>query len=150
MTTKTNKTSTYTARRYTPADAGLWNDFVTTAKNATFLFHRDFMDYHSDRFTDFSVLIYKDVVLYAVLPANVKENKVVSHQGLTYGSFVLQDSAKLLYALEAFKEMLRFLSSEKLQKLEIRVIPTFYNVMPSDELAYFMFKANATLLKRDV
>lgn len=150
MTTKTNKASTYTARRYTAADAGLWNDFIDTAKNATFLFHRDFMDYHSDRFTDFSVLIFKDDDLYAVLPANVKEQKVISHQGLTYGSFVLQDSAKLLYALEAFKEMLRFLASEKLQTLEIRVIPTFYNVMPSDELDYFLFKANAKLLKRDV
>ncbi len=150
MSTPTKKTSNYTARRYTKADAALWNDFVRTAKNATFLFDRDFMDYHSDRFTDFSVLIFKDDTLYAVLPANVKEGKLISHQGLTYGSFVLQDSAKLLYALEAFKEMLRFLASEMIIILEIRVIPTFYNVMPSDELAYFLFKANATLLKRDV
>jgi len=147
---KIKNTSNYTARRYTDADAELWNDFVSQAKNATFLFHRDFMDYHSDRFTDFSVLVFKDETLYALLPANVKDNKVISHQGLTYGSFVLQDSAKLLYALEAFKAMLGFLASEMIQKLEIRVIPTFYNVMPSDELAYFLFKANATLVKRDV
>jgi hypothetical protein len=150
LATPTKKTSTYTARRYTAEDAELWNEFVASAKNATFLFHRDFMDYHSDRFTDFSVLVFKDDALYALLPANVKAEKVISHQGLTYGSFVLQDSAKLLYALEAFKEMLRFLSSEMIQKIEIREIPTFYNVMPSDELGYFLFKANATLLKRDV
>lgn len=149
MAAKIKNTSHYSARRYTAKDAALWNDFVTTAKNATFLFHRDFMDYHSDRFTDSSVLIFKDDELYAVLPANERDGKVISHQGLTYGSFVLQDSAKLLYALEAFKAMLRFLASEKIQKLEIRVIPTFYNVMPSDELAYFLFKTNATLLKRD-
>lgn len=149
-TTSVKKSSTYTARRYKAEDAGLWNDFVTAAKNATFLFHRDFMEYHSDRFTDFSVLIFKDETLYAVLPANVKDDTIISHQGLTYGSFVLQDSAKLLYALEAFKELLRFLSSEMIQKLEIRVIPTFYNVMPSDELDYFLFKTNATLVKRDV
>lgn len=119
-------------------------------KNATFLFQRDFMDYHSDRFEDFSLLIYKDDELYAVLPANVRKKKVVSHQGLTYGSFVLQDSSKLLYAFEAFKEMLSFLASEGIEELEIRVIPTFYNRMPADELEYFLFKAEATLMKKDV
>ena len=30
-----------------------WNNFVDSAKNSTFLFNRDFMDYHSDRFEDF-------------------------------------------------------------------------------------------------
>lgn len=119
-------------------------------KNATFLFQRDFMDYHSDRFEDFSLLIYKDEELYAVLPANVRKKKVVSHQGLTYGSFVLQDSSKLLYAFEAFKEMLSFLASEGIEELEIRVIPTFYNRMPADELEYFLFKAEATLMKKDI
>ena len=69
MATPTKKTSTYTARRYTAEDAELWNEFVASAKNATFLFHRDFMDYHSDRFTDFSVLVFKDDALYALLPA---------------------------------------------------------------------------------
>jgi hypothetical protein len=36
----------------------LWNEFVAHAKNATFLFHRDFMEYHSDRFEDYSLLIF--------------------------------------------------------------------------------------------
>ena len=52
------------------------------------------MDYHKDRFEDFSLLIYKGERLYALLPANINDDVVYSHQGLTYGSFVLQDSAK--------------------------------------------------------
>jgi len=108
------------------------------------------MDYHSDRFEDFSLMVYKDDNLYAVLPANRKETTVFSHQGLTYGSFVLQDSAKLLYSFEAFKALLKFLSSEGINQLDMRVIPTFYNKLPSDELEYFLFKANAKLIKRDV
>lgn len=143
------KTPTYTARRYTSKDKELWNDFIASAKNATFLFNRNFMDYHQDRFEDYSIMIFKDELLYAMLPANKLGNKVISHQGLTYGSFVLQESGKLLYAFEAYKAMLSFLHSEGITTLEIRVIPTFYNTMPSDELAYFLFKSNATLLKRD-
>jgi len=78
----------YTVRRYTSEFKDSWDHFIATAKNATFLFNRGFMDYHSHRFQDFSVLIYKDDQLYAVIPANVKESVVYAHQGLTYGSFV--------------------------------------------------------------
>lgn len=108
------------------------------------------MEYHSDRFEDFSLMVFRDDVLYALLPANRKGNTVYSHQGLTYGSFMLQDSAKLLYSFEAFKAMLSFLSSEGIRELEIKVIPTFYNHMPADELEYFLYKAEAELTKRDV
>ncbi|MFT4943540.1 MAG: hypothetical protein ACJAYD_000683 [Patiriisocius sp.] len=141
--------SNYRVEKYKQEHRSTWDAFVFEAKNATFLFARDFMDYHSDRFTDYSLLVYKDDLLYAVLPANVKENKLYSHQGLTYGSFVLQKSAKLLYAFEAFKAMLKYLNSNNISSLEIRNIPTFYNTVPSDELSYFLFKANATLIKRD-
>ena len=108
------------------------------------------MDYHSDRFEDFSLMVYKNDDLFAVLPANRKGETVISHQGLTYGGLVLQDSAKLFDVAEAFKMLLQLLSSEGITTLDIRVIPTFYNVMPSDELEYLLFKANATLRKRDV
>ena len=56
-----------------------WDRFCYTAKNATFLFQRDFMDYHSDRFTDHSLMMYKDEELIAVLPANIKDRTVYSH-----------------------------------------------------------------------
>ncbi len=127
-----------------------WDVFVKKAKNATFLFQRDFMDYHYDRFIDFSVMVYRDKELYALLPANVVGDKVISHQGLTYGSFILQDKAKFFYAFEAFKAMLAFYETEGINLLEIKVIPTFYNKIPADELDYFLYKANAQLLKKDV
>jgi len=62
---------------------------------------------------------------------------------------VLSKSAKLLYTFEAFKALLAFLDAKAISTLELRNIPTFYNTMPSDELSYFLFKANATLIKRD-
>ena len=108
------------------------------------------MDYHKDRFEDFSLLIYKGERLYALLPANINDDVVYSHQGLTYGSFVLQDSAKLKSTFLAFKEVLKFLFEERIKKLDIRIIPTFYNSLPSDELEYILYKAEASLVKRDV
>tara|TARA_Y100000385_G_scaffold5994_1_gene6670 strand:- start:6407 stop:7384 length:978 start_codon:yes stop_codon:yes gene_type:complete len=141
--------SNYRVEKYTPKHHLAWDTFIAGAKNATFLFARDFMEYHSDRFTDYSLLVYKDEQLYAVLPANIIGNKLYSHKGLTYGSFVLSEKAKLLYTFEAFKALLTFLHHQSISTVELRNIPTFYNTMPSDELSYFLFKAHATLIKRD-
>ncbi len=141
--------SNYRVEKYTKENRLAWDTFISEAKNATFLFARDFMEYHSDRFTDYSLLVYKDDLLYAVLPANIVGDKLYSHKGLTYGSLVLSKSAKLLYTFEAFKALLAFLNAKAISTLELRNIPTFYNTMPSDELSYFLFKANATLIKRD-
>tara|TARA_B100000795_G_scaffold184614_1_gene140108 strand:- start:3542 stop:4519 length:978 start_codon:yes stop_codon:yes gene_type:complete len=141
--------SNYRVEKYTQEHRTAWDAFVCEAKNATFLFARDFMDYHRERFTDCSLLVYKDDCLYAVLPANIKGGKLYSHQGLTYGGFVLQKTAKLLYAFEAFKALLKYLHSNDINAMEIRNIPAFYNTIPSDELSYFLFKAGATLIKRD-
>jgi hypothetical protein len=141
--------SNYRVEKYTKENRLAWDTFISGAKNATFLFARDFMEYHSDRFTDYSLLVYKDDMLYAVLPANIVGDKLYSHKGLTYGSLVLSKSAKLLYTFEAFKALLAFLNAKAISTLELRNIPTFYNTIPSDELSYFLFKANATLIKRD-
>ena len=141
--------SNYRVEKYTKENRLAWDTFISGAKNATFLFARDFMEYHSDRFTDYSLLVYKDDLLYAVLPANIVGDKLYSHKGLSYGSLVLSKSAKLLYTFEAFKALLAFLDAKAISTLELRNIPTFYNTMPSDELSYFLFKANATLIKRD-
>ena len=50
----------YTVKKYQENDYEIWNAFIGQAKNATFLFHRDFMEYHKDRFEDFSLVIFED------------------------------------------------------------------------------------------
>ncbi len=137
-------------RKYQSSNKELWNDFVSSAKNATFLFHRDFMEYHKDRFEDYSLMCFDKEKLVAILPANIKDGVVYSHEGLTYGGLVLNESISILKAFDVYKSMLCFLHHKNIQILNIRVIPTFYNKLPSDELEYFLFKSNAKLLKKDV
>lgn len=137
-------------RTYTPEDKLEWNAFITSAKNATFLFNRDFMDYHNDRFNDHSLLCFHKGDLVAVLPANIIDDKVYSHLGLTYGGLVFKDTTKLFNAFEIYKSVLTYLHHKKIASLTIKVIPPFYNLIPSDELEFFMFKSAAKLLKRDV
>ena len=66
-------------RRYTSELADEWNQFVAESKNGTFLFDRRYMDYHSDRFSDYSLLFYIGNRLLAVLPAHSNGDTLCSH-----------------------------------------------------------------------
>lgn len=128
----------------------LWNKFIAKAKNATFLFRRDFMDYHQDKFDDFSLLVFKNKVLIAVLPANRIDDVVFSHQGLTYGGLVLSETVKFQDVLHAYQSILKFLSKQNIIELEVKMLPKIYHTLPSDEIDYLLFKTRAVLTRTDV
>ena len=88
--------------QYTNVQAAEWDSFVRESKNGTFLLERSFMDYHSDRFQDCSLMIYEDNLLIGLFPANWEEKGhiVWSHQGLTYGGLVLSEDATQLQVLQ--------------------------------------------------
>ena len=44
---------------------------------------RGYMDYHSDRFIDNSLMFYEDDKLIALMPASKHGNELRSHGGLT-------------------------------------------------------------------
>jgi len=140
----------YTVRKYSPDDYSKWNAFISSAKNATFLFHRDFMEYHSDRFEDFSLIVLEDEKWIAVLPANIKNDTVFSHQGLTYGGLIYNEKMKLSIAIAVFKNVLEFLDLNKISKLQVKTIPSIYHDFPSEELNYALFLVDSSLKRRDV
>ena len=41
---------------YGPGDRAAWDAFVRASKNGNFLFLRDYMEYHRDRFEDASLV----------------------------------------------------------------------------------------------
>jgi len=139
----------YSVKKYTDSDFQLWNDFINTAKNATFLFHRNFMEYHKDRFDDCSLLIFHGETLVAVLPANLRDEKLYSHQGLTYGGFVFQEQLKIGQVLAIVRETLKYLSKQKIKSCFIKLIPEIYCTTFSDEIEYILFALQGQLVRRD-
>lgn len=148
--TTTSRTSKIKVKKYTLKDKPLWDSFLKTAKNATFLFQRDFMEYHNDRFVDCSLMIYKSEKLVAVLPANCVENTAISHQGLTYGGLVLAKNLKFADTLLVFRQVLAFLNSEKISTLQIKLLPKIYNSYPDDEMDYLAHIVNAKNIRTDL
>ena len=128
----------------------IWDDFVSKAKNSTFLFYRDFMEYHSDRFLDFSLMVYKEDKLVAVLPANIVQDTIHSHQGLSYGGLLLQPRVIFEDVVYILKSILLFLESKAISTLSFKLTPEIYHNYPSNEIDYLLFLLKASLIRRDI
>lgn len=133
----------YSVRAYTPEDFDLWNDFIAKAKNATFLFHRNFMEYHKDRFEDFSLLVFDENKLVAVVPANRVGVELHSHQGLSYGGLVVSKKTGFKEIESIFCAICTFLKSNKITKFETKCFLPFYSDYNSEELSYILWSKGA-------
>ena len=140
----------YNISRYSSAHTLEWNQLVSESKNGLFFFNRSFMNYHSDRFIDHSLLIYKEEKLVAVLPANEIDNIIYSHQGLTFGSLVFSSKLRTSNVLDIFDEILKYYKKNNFIKLIYKTIPYIFSSYPSQEDLYCLFRNNAKLIRRDV
>ena len=135
---------------YDPSQKLVWDDFLEKCKNGTFLFKRDFMDYHKSRFDDFSLMIYSGNKLIALVPANIDLDNVYSHQGLTYGGILIQSDTKFSEYLEVFSEVLIFLKKKSINNFFVKQIPPIYNLNFNDELDYLSFVADSKNYRKDI
>ncbi len=143
----------------------VWDEFVKISKNGTFLHQRGFMDYHSSRFPDCSVLILdgsgimdeersalQDVdSVKAMLPANwvEKEQCVYSHQGLTYGGLLVRENVTQKEMLQMLQQIFLYYENYlRAVKIVYKPIPYIYSAYPSGEDLYALFRAGAQLTHR--
>jgi hypothetical protein len=140
----------YTIRKYTSADNSAWNEFIALAKNATFLFHRDFMDYHQDRFEDYSLIVEDGKSWVAVLPANRIEDTLFSHQGLTYGGLVIKDNFERTTIITIFESLKDYLKTNQFRNFFIKPILPFYTDASYFEMEYSLVQKKADLYRKDI
>lgn len=137
--------------RYTPEHKAEWNRFVAQSKNGTFLFNRDYMDYHSDRFQDCSLMFYRERRLYALMPANRKGDVFQSHAGLTYGGLVMDEKTTAALTVTLFRELNEYLRANGFHHVHYKCIPWMYHQMAAEEDLYAMARTcNARLQERDL
>ncbi len=115
------------------------------------MFQRDFMEYHSDRFDDFSLMIFNEKSkLIAVFPANISEDTIYSHQGLTFGGLLLNSESTVKLVLDIFDLLKASLKDFGVKKIIYKCIPYIYSSVPSQEDLYALFISNASLIRCDV
>lgn len=140
-----------TITRYTPEQAELWDRLVDESRNGTFLHKRGYMDYHSDRFSDHSLIIRRDGEPIALLPAHIKNEDFCSHNGLTYGGLLLPESVTAEEALGIFSAIKEYiLSNTQATRLIYKPTPHIYHSYPCEEDLYALFRNGAALAERKV
>lgn len=138
--------ATYSIKRYTPALRNTWDAFIRVSRNGTFLLERGFMDYHADRFTDHSMLFYRDEKLIALLPAEEREGTLTSHGGLTYGGLIFGAEGTAVSTLKCMETLVNYLRTEtQIRSLRYSPPPAFYANYPSQEDRYALFRIGGTL-----
>lgn len=137
--------------RYKDENKEEWNGFARLSKQGTFLFDRNYMDYHSDRFSDHSLMIYREGSLVALLPANETDKSIVSHQGLTYGGLLTNEKTKAADVIEIFESLTEYYKSNGINRIVYKPIPWIYHRIPSEEDLYTIYNTHhAKITAREI
>lgn len=136
---------------YEASFADAWDAFVRRSRNGTFLLERGFMDYHSDRYRDCSVVFLRGGKPVALFASNYDSESaaVVAHQGLTYGGWILGDEAGGARVLE-----MQALACDYFRKhlgahvLIVKPVPSLYHRYPCEEPLYALFRQGGRLVGR--
>jgi len=126
-------------QRYQKEHRSTWDNFISSANNRSFLHNRDYMEYHRERFSDYSLLVKDNGKLIAVLAANKRKNVLISHEGLTYGGLILGKKYNTSLILNIFESLLEYLAHHDIREFIYKPMPYIYADRPSQE-DLFAFK----------
>lgn len=137
--------------RYEPSHQAAWDTLVRQSRNGTFLLRRGYMDYHSDRFDDCSLMAWHEGRLVTVLPANREADTLWSHHGLTYGGWVMPlkhfDVTVMMQVMDA---ACQWMHGQGLRTLVYKPVPHIYHSYPAEEDLYALFRHGARLTESNV
>ena len=136
--------------KYSGEKENIWNQFNKDSKNYLFIFDRNYMDYHSDRFKDHSLMFYDDDKLIAILPLSEHGEELKSHGGLTYGGFITDSKMKQHTMNDCFEAFISYAKENSFKKIVYNCIPHIYHNQPAEEDRFALFANDARLNTIDV
>ncbi|MBN3753907.1 GNAT family N-acetyltransferase [Paraburkholderia sp. Tr-20389] len=139
--------------RYQPSLSEAWDAFCENAVNGTFLHTRRFLAYHGDRFRDVSALLMQDGAIVGVFPAAeapADPSMVVSHPGITYGGIVHTGALCGGRTIEAFERLREHYRADGYRRLRYKAVPHLYQVRPSQDDLYALFRIAAVRSRCDL
>lgn len=136
---------------YNDSYKGLWDDFVKSSKNGTFLHCRDFIEYHGARFKELSYLFFDTAGnLLAIMAGHVDGRAYYTHNGLTYGGLVMSERIGASKVLKLFECLKFILKQQGFAKLYYKAVPHIYHRQPAEEDLYALFRCGAKLSERHI
>ncbi|MCH9845765.1 MAG: GNAT family N-acetyltransferase [Alphaproteobacteria bacterium] len=120
-----------------------WDRIITDADNSHFMFYRDYMEYHSDRFDDASYLVMENEKLLAVIAGTIQDGNWYSHAGLTFGGLVLDGrKSRIDNYINIYQALWQKLSALNIDYATIKPVPFIYHRNPCEADLYALGQAN--------
>ena len=137
--------------KYDASMAARWDVFARLSRNGTLLHQRGYMDYHSDRFKDCSLIAMREGKLCALLPACVDGDTLWSHRGLTYGGWLVPlkhfDATVMIEVMDA---ACQWMTDKGIKRLVYKPVPHIYHRYPCEEDLYALFRHQARLIETNI
>lgn len=116
-----------TVKRYDEDQEKEWDDFVSSSNNGTIFHLQKFLSYHPEGRFDWHHLIFeKKGHVVALLPGELKDNKLKSPAGASFGGFVTQD-----ISYDSIEEIvttfLRYCKRKKVKEIYLTPPPIVYS-----------------------
>ncbi|MDR2954086.1 MAG: GNAT family N-acetyltransferase [Prevotella sp.] len=137
-------------RLYSPDRKSEWDSFVKDSKNGTFLLQRDFIEYHGNKFNDYSLMFFSDEELIAVMPGHISDKIYYSHQGLTYGGLIMNSRTTAVDVMNIFEKLTVTFRHQGIKKIIYKAVPHIYHRLPAEEDLYALFRHKAILSERNI
>ena len=139
-----------TVERYEDSMRDEWDELARGARARHFLFERDYLEYHADRFTDASLVVRRGAGLVALLPATLHGEEMVAHGGLTFGSLLSDERLTTADTVDAFGAIVGHARDAGVARLVLKPVPHIYHLAPAEEELYALSVHGARLERRDV
>ena len=129
---------------WTPSLRDDWDALVDSSRNGIFQFHRDYLEYHSDRFEEVSFLAYEKSRCVAVLPGH-RDGATgwATHRGLSHGGLVVSPGIGTASIEEVFRLLHANLRDRGFRSARYRPVPWWLHREASQEDLWILERAGA-------
>ncbi|MGH8158797.1 MAG: GNAT family N-acetyltransferase [Rhodanobacter sp.] len=140
----------FAVRPYVNADAYAWDALIARSRNGNLLHRRGYMDYHAERFVDCSLIVERNGEVVAVFPADIRDNQVTSHGGLTYAGLITSHALRAESTLAVFEQMADWYRALGVERIVYKAVPHVFHAYPAEEDLYALQYMGARLMRRDL
>jgi len=126
-----------------------WDAVVERSRNGHFLFRRDYLEYHADRFPGASYLFRENGRWIGAIPGHdLPDGGWATHHGLTFGGLVVARDARSSQIRDMLNGLHEHLAGRGVRYVRYRPMPWFHQTDPAQEDAYFLFRLGARIVYR--
>ena len=126
--------------KYSDDFSTIWDDFVNTTNGGTLHSKRSFLNYHKDKFQDFSLMFKIKNKVVAILPAVIVDKKLISHPGASYGGLIYKENLKMESLLDINHVLNNICEQNNIESIEMRFPYSIISKNHFDKLKYCLAK----------